>query len=243
MKERMMVMEGFNKQEELNRYVDHLFRKYKPTQQIRELKAEILSNLEAKVADLTASGMNDHEAVQQAKNSIRSVDHLVDGNIRVFIHPFRLELVQMGLLFSLIAWILTIPFRIFGLGVLLNTILMALCIVGSIVYFAMYFSSKRKKEEALQAKKYVNYRLVAKLKRASWSIWSLFIIVVTLTTTAVQFGSHIWFARPVTIDGPYQWAVLAIKYALPFASVIVPLLFHVAEKLAFKYEAGERDEI
>jgi len=152
MKERMMVMEGFNKQEELNHYVDHLFRKYKPTQQIRELKAEILSNLEAKVADLTASGMNDHEAVQQAKNSIRSVDHLVDGNIRVFIHPFRLELVQMGLLFSLIAWILTIPFRIFGLGVLLNTILMALCIVGSIVYFAMYFSSKRKRRSAASKK-------------------------------------------------------------------------------------------
>ncbi len=235
-------MTAFNTDEELHRYVDHLFRKYQPTKQIQELRAEILSNLEAKVADLTASGMDYRDAVQQAKDSIRSIDNLVDGHPVIYMNRFFLELFQRGLLYCLIAWILTIPLRIVGLGIVTNLILMALSVVGSIAYFAMYFIFHDGDRAKLHVKKTVDCHFVEQLTKTSWLIWALFIVVMTLTTTAAQFGSNLWFARPVQIDGPYQFGVLVIRYALPFVSMIVPLMFQASHKLISKHAVGENDE-
>ena len=60
--------------EELKSYVELLFKPLPQFGADLELKEEILSNLEAKVEDLTAQGMEKEEAVRQAKASITSVD-------------------------------------------------------------------------------------------------------------------------------------------------------------------------
>ncbi|ALS24093.1 MULTISPECIES: permease prefix domain 1-containing protein [Paenibacillus] len=52
--------------------------------QIRELKEEILSNLEAKVADLTSNGMEYYQAVSTAVEQFDHIDGLIDDNKEVY---------------------------------------------------------------------------------------------------------------------------------------------------------------
>lgn len=51
-------------------HVEKLFAKYKSSRQIEELKWEVLSNLEARVADLVADGMPLEQAVKKATDQL-----------------------------------------------------------------------------------------------------------------------------------------------------------------------------
>lgn len=229
--------------EPLRRYVDDLFRNYKPNRQIQELKEEILSNLEAKVDDLTASGIPYPEAVRQATADIQRVDVLIDGRRTVAINRLWMELARYGLLLTLTAWILTIPFTVLRLGLQTNLLLMGLSVAGSILYFAVYAILTRWQGGRLMAAvKTVRYDAALKRRTMVWGLWGCFIAAVTFTNAAVTFGSNIWFARPFRLDGLYQLAVLAARFGLPLVSIIVPLLFHRIPFLILKHEAEEAHE-
>ena len=223
----------------LKNHVDNMFKKYKGNKKIDELKYEVLSNLEAKVADLTGSGMERSQAINKAKESISSIDYLIDGNKEVFINKYKLEYIQIILLYSIIAWIITIPVRIIGMGIILNMLLF----ICSITIGLMYLLLCRKVDSGyFEYKSTINIKHAFKVRKISWIIWILFIVISTLYTTAIQFGSNIWFSRGVSITGPYQFAVVAISYALPLMSIILPLIINVAPKLILSYEVGEDDE-
>lgn len=229
--------------EPLRRYVDDLFRNYKPNRQIQDLKAEILSNLEAKVEDLTASGIPYPQAVRQATADIQRVDVLIDGRRTVAINRLWIELVRDGVLLTLMAWILTIPFTVLRLGVQTNLLLMGLSVAGSILYFAVYFILTQWQGGRYMATvKTVRYDAAMKRRTMVWVLWGCFMVAVTLTNAAVTFGSNIWFARPFILDGPYQLAVLVTRFGLPFVSIIVPLLFHRIPVLILKHEVEEVHE-
>lgn len=107
--------------------MDHLFRKYQPTKQIQELKVEILSNLEAKVADLTASGMAYRDAVQQVKDSIRSIDNWiylfvmwVTGIALPFFNTPSMVLLQENVEEDFLG-------RVFGIFIMLSSSMMRWC--------------------------------------------------------------------------------------------------------------------
>ncbi|MGG1660642.1 permease prefix domain 1-containing protein [Brevibacillus sp. NRS-1366] len=223
----------------LHNYVEQLFIKYKGSKQVQELKQEVLSNLEAKVADLTANGMDEGEAVRVAKDGIITIDDLIDSNRKVYINQWRLELVQIGLLYFLIAWIIALPFRIIGSGILLNELLSFITFILGISYLVL-----RTRKQALYLRQTATLDLQAAFyrRKLGWVIWSIFIGVMVLYTTAIHFGSNIWFSRPATFSGPYQFAVVAIAYVQPFFSILVPLLLHAMPKLIMKYEVGEEDD-
>lgn len=220
----------------LKAHVDNLFKGYKESRQILELKDEIFSNLEARVADLKADGMTHPQAVRAAIESIGSVDHLIDGNQTVYINRYRVELLQLALLYSLVGWIITIPPRIIGAGLLLNYLLLAVAAVTGILYVIL---SARKDRDYLDRTATCSIRSASRYRKLAWLIWGLFIVVSVLSVTAIHFGSNIWFGRPITISGPYQFAVLGINYALPFTSVIIPLLISESVRLMQKHEAGD----
>jgi len=69
---------------------------YKRSQQTEDLKAGILANLEAKKADLIINGLNESQAIQKAKDSITSIDFLIDGNKRVYYNQMKMEFVQLS---------------------------------------------------------------------------------------------------------------------------------------------------
>ena len=223
----------------LENHVDSMFRKYKENKQIKELKNEVLSNLRAKVEDLIESGMEQNEAVNKAKESISSIDYLIDGNRKVYLNKYKLEYIQIVLLYSIIAWIVTIPFEIIGIGLMLNKILFIFSIIMGIWYFIL---NSKKELEYYNFKSFINIQVAGKRRKIVWIVWTLFIVVSSLYTTAIRFGSNLWFSRPVNISGPYQFAEVAIRYFIPFISIIIPLVVNIAPKLILRYEVGEEDE-
>ncbi|GGH18355.1 permease prefix domain 1-containing protein [Paenibacillus segetis] len=225
---------------ELQMYVDRLFRRHKNNKQTNDLKAEILSNLEAKVADLTSGGMEYKQAVKVATENIDSVDFLLDhGNKKIYFTRYLTELLQIALLYCLIAWIVTIPLRIIGEGIVLNGVLFIIFIIVGALFLIFRF---------IKANRFVNMTFtcdqdaIKRNRNLIWFIWILFITVWTLGNVAIDFGSNIWYSHQIKIGGPYQFAVLAIRYALPFVSVIIPMLFQASVKLIAKYEVGSQDE-
>ena len=220
--------------DELKRYVDKLFAGHKETKEVRELKAEILGNLEARMADHIEEGFPYNEALTRAMRSLDTVDDLLPDQKPVYVNRRKVELLQVGLLYTVIAWILTIPLRIMFVGrfVVNNLLFLAVVILG-VIYLIL---SSRKDGPYLNAIAPLNKKTLAKYRKGAWLVWALFMVVMTAFTTAIRFGSDIWFGRAVQIDGPYQLAVIAVTYAVPLITIILPLLFSKACTLAEKHE-------
>ena len=65
---------------ELRMYVEHLFEGKVMTAELIELKEEIYGNLMARYEDLVASGIDAAQALEEARQSISSVDELLSGD-------------------------------------------------------------------------------------------------------------------------------------------------------------------
>lgn len=221
---------------ELKLHVDSLFSKYPMNDQMKDLKEEILGNLESKKADLMAEGLDEYSAIAKAKQSLTSIDYLIDGNRKIYIHSFRLELLQWILISLLISWIITIPLQLDLPGTFTNTLLFIMAVLVGILY--LIFSNRKNKADT----KFINIVSFAKWKKYIWLFWLLFITIVILYSVAINFGSNIWFLRPIHIDGPYQFAILAIRFLLPLLTIQIPLIVNKAFRLLEKYEVSEADE-
>lgn len=219
--------------DDLERYVEGLFAGHRETRATRELKSEIRSNLEARLADYIEEGLPYEQALARAKRSLENVDELLPDRQPVYINSLRVELVQAALLHAVIAWVLTIPLRFSPAGIVVNTLLLALAIGLGIPFLIL---SSRRGEIDLGAVAPVDQRRMARYGKTAWLVWLLYLAVSTAFTSVKHFGSAIWFGRPLHIDGPYQFALLAATYALPLVTVILPLLFNQARALAEKHE-------
>lgn len=226
---------------ELSRYVDELFSGHKKSRQTEELKAEILGNLEAKKADLVSSGLYESEAIQKAKESITSIDFLIDGNKKVYYNQMKLEFVQWSLIIILIGWILTIPLIMFRMGLPANWI-MFLGVVAVGLYYLVLRKRQVHDEKFIAETGFINTIQYKKRKRIVWILWSMFAVISLLATTALYFGSNLWFSREISIDGPYALAVLLITYFVPMLTVIIPIITSIPVRLISKYEVGESNE-
>ncbi|MWV45980.1 hypothetical protein GRF59_20385 [Paenibacillus sp. HJL G12] len=220
----------------LQEHVEKLFAGYKPTPQVRELKAEILSNLEAKVADLTGDGMEYSLAVEAAKSNITSVEGLVEEPASYEVVKYRSELLQTALLYSLIAWIITIPMRLFQVAENLSLLLPLIAVVLGILYLLVRGSAAGADSKTAS----FNHTSAVRSRTLAWIIWGIFVLAMTMSTTAVHMGSNIWFGRPLHISGPYQFGTLAAHYAWPLVTIIIPLIFSASLRLKMKHEAGGR---
>jgi hypothetical protein len=216
----------------LREYVDSLFCKYKEDRQIRDLKYEIFTNLEAKVKDLTDNGLSHDEAIVMEKESITSIDYLIDGNKDIYINKFKLECLQINLLYFLVIWIVTIPISIIGRGRILNVLLLVLSIILGVIYIE---SSKEKNKEVLS----VNIKSAYRIRKIAWVLWSGVFIASSIYVTVLTFGSNIWFSRSVKIAGPYEFASITINYCYPVLLIVVPLFLNSVPQLILKYEVGD----
>lgn len=226
---------------ELSRYVDKLFFGYAINRRIKELKAEILSNLEAKKADLLSSGMEETEAIRNTEESITSIDFLIDGNRQVYINQMKLELVQWSLIILLVGWILTIPLLMFRLGLPANGILFISVLVAGFYYLGLY-RKQSDTEDYMSKTEFINFLQCKKREKWTWILWVVFATVSLLANTALYFGSNFWFSHKISIDGPYALASLLIAYFVPMLTVIIPVIFSIPARLIAKYEVRDNDE-
>lgn len=226
---------------DLSKYVDQLFSDYKMSRQTEDLKAEILANLEAKKADLVSYGLNESEANQKAKDSMTSIDFLIDGNKRVYYNQMKMEFVQWSLIIIIAGWILTIPLLVFRIGHLTNLI-MFLGVVTVGIYYLVFRKRQVQDKKLIDATRFMNIIQYKKRKRIVWILWFVFAVISLIATTALQFGSNLWFSSEIRIDGPYALAVLLMEYFVPMLTVIIPIITSIPLRLISKYEVGESNE-
>ena len=224
--------------DEIKRYVDALFSRYKSTPETQTLKEEIRGNLEEKYRDLLAEGWTGEAALNQAKQSITRIDGLIEGNFLVYTNRFRCELIQWILIYLLGAWILALPLLVFRMGGLVNLLLFLGAALAGIVYLVFLKTCHTEWDK----KEYLNILHCNETRKFIWALWGIFILVMLICNTALIFGSNIWFGRPVTIDGPYQFAAVLARYLTPVYSIVIPVIFQKIPSLAVRYEV-EEDEI
>lgn len=221
---------------EIEEYVEKLFSDYGRTKSIDELKEEILTDLEDKVKDYMENGMAYDAAVSKAKDDIKSVDTIIGCNKKIYINRLRYELIQSTLIYFMVAWIITIPLRLNVTGVIINDTM----IFAAIIYLLIYiYISNKKDKEFINSVSMVNIKKIKKMNKLAWMLWWLYILIQSGFTTAVKFGSNIWFHRSVKIDGPYQFAVIVLQYGIPFITIIIPVIFNKACSIVNKYEVRD----
>ena len=130
----------------LERYINQLFARYPKTQANLEARDEILSNLRARIADDLSHGLSEKEAIANAKNSIPSLDFL-DSKQRLTVstRAFALNILQHVLLCLSVAWIVSLPFRMFHTsGRILNTAYLLMIIAaGFSIFWLAYYLHRR----------------------------------------------------------------------------------------------------
>lgn len=219
---------------ELIKYVDSLFLNYRKDKNTQDFKEEILSNLEAKWSDYISQGMDEAEALKRVKGSITSIDGLVEDSKLIFSDRFKLERLQVTLMGLMIGWILTIPLMIFQRFNALNISLFLMVII-----YGIYYISQTKQNQDSDRISIVYIEGYYRYRKAAWLIWGLFFAVSCILITGIHFASNIWFLRPVHIDGPYQFAMLAIQYYIPFITILIPVTMTRICSILRKNEAGE----
>ncbi|MBM7715472.1 cation transport ATPase [Bacillus thermophilus] len=221
---------------ELKEYVDFPFSTYKNGPSVSDLKEEMLGNLKDKAVHMQQRGWDEKEAIQAAKNSIESVDNLIDGNVSVHLNRFCFQAFQWAFLYLTIAWIATIPMVMIHMGSVAHAFLFLICLAMGAVY--MFFAKKQHQPKVGQ----INVKAMRKVEKIIWMLWGLYVCVISGYMAAVEFGSNIWFLRAAAIDGPYQFGLLISQFVLPLFSIIVPLTFRTWVKLVFSSKVRVEDE-
>ncbi|MGC4017888.1 MAG: permease prefix domain 1-containing protein [Muricomes sp.] len=220
---------------ELKKYVDDLFHHQRLTPEIEDLKEEILSNMTAKQDDLIAQGFEESVAARKAKESLSSIDSLIDGNQLTYVGKYHTECSQAVLLNCTIFWILSFPLLFFIRYAIFSYMGLLLTVISGIVYF---FRSRQQSD----AVAFISIPANERRKKIVWVVWGLFFVVCIGMVAALTFGSNIWFHRPLDISGPYQMANIAIRFYLPLLTAIVPVTFSNFTKLLIKNRKGYENE-
>lgn len=222
---------------DLGIFVDRLFANHRKTKAVIDLRNEVLSNFEAKVTDYMGNGMDYQQAVCLAIEDIEAVGNLMDDNLNIYINRYRFDLVQSTLLYTLIAWILTIPLRLMPMGMMVNNLFMVLVAASGVLFFLGSRILKIDRDRTA----IINALKVRKMSGGAWIIWGICGAVLTSFTLLTRFGSDLWFGRNIRIDGQDALYVILLEIAIPLVTVIIPMLFHKADRVIKKYEVSERE--
>lgn len=218
---------------EVERVVDQLFQHVRMTEDVKELKAEIASNMEAKFEDLMNRGFEKGKALSKLQEDFVAIDGLIDSVYRVDYHGFQKECFQSCLLASLFFWILSIPTMLVGRA-------FAWLAFGLAVLFAVLYLDKRRSDK--HEVRFVSIEQLEKIRKNAWLIWGLFFLICVLTITALQFGSNIWFGRVVTFQGPYDFANKLVNYYIALTTIAFPIAISRLPAYLDQYLEGETHE-
>lgn len=223
---------------EVKKHVDKLFAAYPKTDQTLELKEEVIGNLEAEIQDLQSGGASFADAFRMSTERLGKLDGLIDGVKSVRIAGVATAFMQWALIYTLIIWILTIPLSILPSMIRTSWVLFIIILLMGTVFLILYAS----RSAIANVRVTVNLVKLAVFRKIVWGLWSVFVVVCWLKFTGLLFGSNIWFSRPLSINGPYEFATIVAMYATPAMTIIIPLLFNKMNTLIGKQEEGTDEE-
>ena len=223
----------------INRHLETLFAGAQDTLEHRELKEEIRSNLAARIDDYLAEGMSEEQAFQTAIKHIDGMEQLMSDYRLVKRVPYWTALWQSTLIYSLVAWIITIPTRVMLGGAALNNLLLIISLIVGAAYVFYVVSNRESGSPDHSNTTRIRMPILKQWQRRAWWLWAAIVIVFWGTQGALRFGSNMWFNRPIHVDGPYQFAVILFAFALPLLSILVPLVVHRAYRIVSIYEVSD----
>jgi|GEM_PF-4062946 len=216
---------------DLERYVNRRFAKFKHNKEIQELRDEVLVNLQARIDDEMAQGKPYQAAFDLAVESLGNVDLLIEGHQEVARNRFRRGAAQLAVLYSLIPWVITIPLRFFHSGVLANTGWTLVLVITGVVYLVLLWLTRSD-----ETTRVINVRKLRNVTKVVWVLWGIYVILSTCFTLGTWFASDIWFHRSIQMTGPYVFASFVVSVVLPFVSVFIPLYFVRVQRLVQEQE-------
>lgn len=223
----------------INRHLDGLFAGTQNTLEHRELKEEIRSNLAARIDDYMAEGMSEEQAFQTAIQHIDGMEQFMSDYRHVKRVPYWTALWQSTLIYSLVAWIITIPTRVMLGGAALNNLLLIISLIVGAVYVFYLVSNRESGASNQDNTTRIRMPILKQWQRRAWWLWAAVVIVLWSSQAALRFGSNIWFNRPIQVNGPYQLAVILMAFVLPLLSILIPLVIHRAYRIVSKYEVSD----
>lgn len=186
--------------------------------------------------DLVSQGLSDEEAIKRAKESITSVDSLIDDNQLTDMRKYSVECSYSALLSFTLFWILSIPLLFVG-----RSLFCLVGFVGTVISGIIYIIriNQQKLEESV---KFISVSSLKRRQTTVWAVWSVFFIVAVLGVAAVTFSSNIWFGRPVHISGPYEFAQIAVRFYIPLLTIFIPVTVGRLTKVLTKCEKRSDNE-
>lgn len=121
---------------DLECFVEDLFHAYRNAPGAGDLKAEILSNMQARQADLMAQGYSEAEAAQRAMDRAPDVGLLLKGRRPVYyVGHYRAACAQNALLASVLFWIASLPLMFLTFPELSYLGLIATLVTGGLYWY------------------------------------------------------------------------------------------------------------
>ena len=121
---------------DLECFVEDLFHAYRNAPGAGDLKAEILSNMQARQADLMAQGYSEAEAAQRAMDRAPDVGLLLKGRRPVYyVEHYRAACAQNALLASVLFWIASLPLMFLTFPELSYLGLVATLVTGGLYWY------------------------------------------------------------------------------------------------------------
>ena len=218
--------------------MDKMFAKYPKTDETTDLKEEVIGNLEAEIEDLQKNGISFEEAFRVSIEKVSSLDGLIEGVKFVDTRKLVFDMFQWTLIYTLIAWILTIPLNIIGHFRKITWLLLLMIIVIGGIYLVLFIT----RDLFLNGRISVDLFKVARVKKTIWIIWGVFLLIAWGGVTGLTFGSNLWFSNPISINGPYEFATIAATYLLPLITIIIPMLVNRLEIYVEQHEESGTNE-
>lgn len=222
--------------EELNSYVDRLFKGYKLTNEMLDLKAEILGKLAAKKAELMEIGYSQDEALKMAEESITEIDSLIDGNRCIYISKFKRAVLQKILLYLGLSFIIAAICRTTPDIAAPQTVVFWVLLVSCLVYLGICV---RKSPDYWMKTGYINTKQFEKWKKYGWLLAIILIIICWLRITYIHFAARLLFHHPLPIGGSDQIAALIFDYILPLLFLVIPLVLAWLPAAVYRYLTDE----
>ena len=220
---------------DLECFVEDLFHAYRNAPGAGDLKAEILSNMQARQADLMAQGYSEAEAAQRAMDRAPDVGLLLKGRRPVYyVGHYRAACAQNALLASVLFWIASLPLMFLTFPELSYLGLIATLVTGGLYW---YWHRHAGDETAPR-----DHRQLRNTARLLWVCWGVFFLVMAGMWCAEAFGRNLWFGRPLREMGPYQFALRLVPLYQLLLTIVLPITFGTFPKLLLRYEKRDFHE-
>lgn len=189
----------------LQQEMERLFCDLPKGKEAAEWKEEVYANAKERLADACAEGKDEEAALEEMLPDLVALCGMWKEERTVGLCAFWNRLFWQVVMAALVFLLLYVPLFLLGrrFGVVFGMGLFFLGLGGALLA-ALILPGKEQKT--------VSLRRAKRLRKRVWMGYGLFLVLAWALIGAVQFGNHVLFGYPVSIDGMYQLGQVVAPY-------------------------------